>query len=98
MIAAFSITPLGVGESVGEVVAECVAIVRASGLANQTNAMFTNVEGDYDSVMAVIKRCVDHVTAVAPRLSVVVKMDVVADDPGGRMETKVRSVEDRLQG
>jgi len=44
MIAAFSITPLGVGESVGSEVAEAVRLVRTSGLANETNAMFTNVE------------------------------------------------------
>ncbi|HWE55408.1 MAG TPA: MTH1187 family thiamine-binding protein [Acidimicrobiales bacterium] len=96
MIAAFSITPLGAGESVGELVADCVRIVRASGLANETNAMFTNVEGPYDDVMAVIKACVYHVATKAPRVSVVVKMDVKADDRGGRMTAKVQSVEDRL--
>lgn len=46
MIAAFSITPLGTGESVGDAVADCVAIVRATELPNETNAMFTNVEGE----------------------------------------------------
>ena len=75
MIAAFSISPSGVGESVGDVVADCVRIVRASGLANETNAMFTNVEGEWDEVMAVIKACVDHVAEVAPRVGVVIKID-----------------------
>ena len=98
MIAAFSITPLGAGESVGSLVAECVRIVRASGLANETNAMFTNVEGGYDEVMAVVKACVDHVASVAPRVSVVVKLDVVASDPGGRLAAKVESVERHLAG
>ncbi len=98
MIAAFSITPLGAGESVGAVVADCVRIVRDSGLANETNAMFTNVEGPYDEVMAVIKACVDHVTSVAPRASVVVKMDVLASDPGGRLAAKVQTVERHLAG
>lgn len=51
MMAAFSITPLGTGESLGDAVADCVAIVRASALPNETNAMFTNVEGDWDEVM-----------------------------------------------
>ncbi|PWG73653.1 hypothetical protein DF186_21945 [Enterococcus hirae] len=45
MLAAFSITPLGAGDSVGDAVADAVAIVRESGLPNETNAMFTNVEG-----------------------------------------------------
>lgn len=96
MIAAFSITPLGAGESVGGLVADCVRIVRSSGLANETNAMFTNVEGDWDEVMSVIKACVDHLASVAPRVSLVVKMDVLADDPGGRMAAKVATVERHL--
>jgi uncharacterized protein (TIGR00106 family) len=102
LIAAFSITPLGpavgTGGSVGAIVAECVRIVRASGLPNETNAMFTNVEGEYDEVMAVIKDCVGYVASVAPRVSVVVKMDVLAADPGGRLASKVQSVEGHLGG
>ena len=50
MLVAFSVTPLGVGEAVGEVVAEAVRVVRESGLPNQTDAMFTTVEGDWVSI------------------------------------------------
>lgn len=75
MIAAFSVTPLGAGESVGDLVSDCIRIVRDSGLRNETNAMFTNVEGEWDEVMGVIKACIDHVAEVAPRVSVVVKLD-----------------------
>lgn len=96
MIAAFSITPLGAGESVSGLVADCVRIVRESGLGNETNAMFTNVEGEWDEVMAVIKACVDKVSEVAPRVSVVVKVDALSNDPGGRMAAKVASVEQKL--
>jgi uncharacterized protein (TIGR00106 family) len=98
MIAAFSITPLGAGESVGAVVAECVRLVRESGLPNETNAMFTNVEGEWEEVMALLKACVDKAAEAAPRVSVVVKMDVMRDDPGDRMRAKVDSVERRLAG
>jgi uncharacterized protein (TIGR00106 family) len=95
MLAAFSITPLGAGDSVSAAIAEVVALVRASGLANETNAMFTNVEGDWDEVMALIKACVDRVAEVAPRVSVVIKID---HRPGvtGAMRSKVESVERRL--
>jgi uncharacterized protein (TIGR00106 family) len=75
MLCAFSITPLGVGDSVGEVVADAVRLVRDSGLPNETNSMFTNVEGDWDEVMDLIKRCVDTVAMRSPRVSVVVKID-----------------------
>ena len=95
MLCAFSITPLGTGASVGDTVADAVRIVRDSGLPNETNAMFTNVEGDWDEVMALLKRCVDAVAAEAPRVSVVVKID---HRPGATdmLHSKVASVERHL--
>jgi uncharacterized protein (TIGR00106 family) len=75
MLAAFSITPLGGSDSVSPAVAEAVRLVRESGLPNETNAMFTNVEGDWDEVMALLKQCVDRVAQDAPRVSVVIKID-----------------------
>jgi uncharacterized protein (TIGR00106 family) len=95
MIAAFSITPLGTGESVGAEVAEAVRLVRQSGLPNETNAMFTNIEGDWDEVMGLIKACVGKVAEAAPRVSVVVKVDY---RPGveGAMVKKVESLESHL--
>ena len=76
MLVAFSVTPLGAGESVGDLVAEAVRVVRASGLPNRTDAMFTTVEGEWDEVMAVVKQAVDAVAAVAPRVSMVLKADI----------------------
>jgi uncharacterized protein (TIGR00106 family) len=96
MIAAFSITPLGTDESVGDLVAEAVRIVRASGLPNETNALFTNIEGEWDEVMAVIKECVDTMAQVAPRVSVVVKLDHRPGESSGRMSRKVESLEHKL--
>ena len=75
MLAAFSISPLGTGDSVSASVADAVRLVRESGLPNETNAMFTNVEGEWDEVMTLIKACVDKVAASAPRVSVVIKID-----------------------
>ncbi len=95
VIVAFSVTPLGVGESVGDLVAEAVRVVRESGLPNQTDAMFTLVEGEWDEVMAVVKRAVDAVAAHAPRVSVVIKADV---RPGvtDALTSKVARVEESL--
>ncbi|WP_433238337.1 MTH1187 family thiamine-binding protein [Actinomadura nitritigenes] len=92
MLVAFSVTPLGTGEDVGELVAEAVRVVRASGLPNRTDAMFTTVEGEWDEVMAVVKAAADAVAARAPRVSLVVKADL---RPGvtGAMDAKVESVE-----
>ncbi|TQJ24508.1 uncharacterized protein (TIGR00106 family) [Micromonospora sp. A202] len=95
MLIAFSITPLGVRESVGDLVADAVRVVRDSGLPNRTDAMFTTVEGEWDEVMAVVKQAVDVVAAHAPRVSVVLKADI---RPGvtDALTAKVAHVENRL--
>ena len=95
MLCAFSITPLGAGESVSGAVADAVRIVRSSGLPNETNAMFTNVEGEWDEVIALLKQCVDAVATEAPRVSIVVKIDY---RPGAhdQMHEKVAAIETRL--
>ena len=97
MLAAFSITPLGAGESVGELVADAVRIVRESGLPNETNAMFTNLEGECDEVMPVIHCSVDAVAARSPRVSIVIKID---HRPGvtDALHSKVETVERELGG
>jgi uncharacterized protein YqgV (UPF0045/DUF77 family) len=52
VLVAFSMTPLGAGERVGEIVAEAVRVVCDSGLPHRTDAMFTTVEGEtWDEVI-----------------------------------------------
>jgi uncharacterized protein (TIGR00106 family) len=95
VLVAFSVTPLGIGEGVGEVVAEAVRVVRDSGLPNRTDAMFTTIEGDWDETMAVVKQAVEAVAARAPRVSLVLKADL---RPGvtGALTGKVETVEHYL--
>ena len=97
MLVAFSITPLGVGDAVGEYVADAVRVVRDSGLPNHTDAMFTTIEGDWDEAMAVVKQAVNAVAAHAPRVSVVLKADI---RPGatGALTAKMESLERHLAG
>ena len=96
MLVAFSVTPLGTGEDVGEIVAEAVRVVRESGLPNRTDAMFTTVEGDWDETMAVVKRAVDAVAARAPRVSLVLKADLRPGVTDG-LTSKVEAVERYLR-
>ncbi len=98
MIVAFSVSPSGgdVTGSVGAAVTEAVRVVRASGLPNETNAMFTNIEGDWDEVMAVVKQAVDVVAAASSRVSLVLKADI---RPGytGQLSAKVQRIEKALE-
>ena len=99
MLVAFSISPTAADETggVSAAVAEAVRVVRESGLPCETNAMFTNIEGEWDEVMAVIKRAVDVVAAKSPRVGLVLKADI---RPGyeGQLTAKVERVERHLAG
>ena len=93
MIVAFSISPTASDDtgSVSKAVAEAIRVVRDSGLPYETNAMFTNVEGEWDEVMDVVRRAVDVVAATSPRVGLVLKADI---RPGytGQLTTKVERV------
>jgi uncharacterized protein (TIGR00106 family) len=95
MLVAFSVAPLGTGESVTQAVADAVRIVRESGLPNRTDAMFTTVEGEWDAVMDVVKRATEAVGRDGHRVSLVLKADI---RPGrtGELTGKVERVEAAL--
>lgn len=96
MLAAFSISPMGAGDSVGDAVAAVVAEIRASGLPNETSAMYTTVEGEPAEVFALIERCLAVAERFGPRVSGVVKID---HRPGheGQLTGKVERVERTLR-
>ena len=97
MLFAFSFAPAGVAtDSVSDIVAAAVRVVRESGLPNETTSMFTTIEAEtWDEGMDVIKRAVEAVQARAPRVSLVLKADI---RPGysGQMQSKVDRVESVL--
>ena len=94
MLLAFSISPQTTDQpdgSVSEAVAGAIGVVRESGLAHETTAMFTTLEGEWDEIMAVVKECVDTVGEYSPRVSLVMKADI---RPGytGQITAKVDRV------
>ncbi|GAA1921035.1 MTH1187 family thiamine-binding protein [Streptomyces sodiiphilus] len=96
MIVAFSVSPVGAGEDVGQAVADAVRVVRESGLPNRTDAMFTSIEGEWDEVMDVVKRATEAVHAHAGRVSLVLKADI-RDGMTDGLTSKVETVERLLQ-
>jgi len=99
MLVAFSISPAATGKdgSVSEAVAAAVRVVKESGLPWELTSMFTTVEGEWDEVMDVVKRAVDAVAAVSPRVGLVLKADI---RPGyeGQLTAKVERVNSLLEG
>lgn len=99
MIVAISISPSGADETggVAEGVARAVQVIRDSGLPNETNAMFTNIEGEWDEVMAVVKEAVFAVAETSPRVGLVLKADLRAGHDNGEMRAKVERLESHLE-
>jgi uncharacterized protein (TIGR00106 family) len=96
VLAAFSVTPIGTGNAaVADEVAEAIRVVRASGLPNRTDAMFTTIEGEWDEVMRVIHDAVQAVLQRVERVGLVIKADI---RPGvtDSLDAKVRAIEERL--
>lgn len=99
MLVAFSVAPAVADEtgSVAAAVARAIAVVRDSGLPNRTSSMFTEIEGEWDEVMAVVKAACDAVAEVSPRVGLVLKADIRAGY-AGQLTAKVDRIEALLEG
>ncbi len=75
MIAEFSIVPIGVGESLSAHVGRAFEVIESSGVAYEHHAMGTNLEGNWDEVMGVIKACRDRLLETSNRVSLSIKID-----------------------
>ncbi len=90
-LVAVAIAPFGVGEELSAEVAEVVKVIRESGLPNKTYSMFTEIEGEWDEVMKVVKEATYVLAEKGIRTEVILKADV---RPGftNTMEAKVEKV------
>lgn len=95
-LAELSIFPLDKGASLSPYVARAVRIIEDSGLPFAFGPMGTSIEGEWDEVMAVVKRCLDDLAEDCERISVQLKVDW-RRGPAGRITDKVRSVQHKLE-
>ncbi len=96
MLVSFSIFPLDKGVSVGKYVAKMIDIVDKSGLPYRTSAMSTVIEGNWDGVFKVIKRCHQTLMKNSKRVYMVITID---DRKGAknRIKGKVDRIEQVLK-
>lgn len=98
VVADVCVIPLGVGASVSQEVTECERVLRESGLKTRLHAYGTNIEGEWDEVMAAVKRCHERLHAMGvPRVSTSIRIGTRTDKEQS-MEDKVRKVEEGLAG
>lgn len=94
-LVAVAIAPFGEGEELSEYVADVLRVIRASGLKNRTSSMFTEIEGEFDEVMRVVRDATLVLAQKGIRTEIVLKADI---RPGyeNMMERKVEVVEELL--
>ncbi len=95
MLAGFSIVPIGAGSSIGNQLAVVLKIVDESGLPYKAGAMNTVIEGKWEEIMPLIKKCRDAIMEKEDR----VVISITIDDRKGktnRIEEKLLSLEKRL--
>lgn len=96
LIADFCVVPVGVGVSVSEYVAECQRVFEDADVEYAMHAYGTNVEGEWDEVMAALKRCHEAVHEMgAPRITTTVKLGTRTDREQ-TMQDKIDSVDEKL--
>jgi uncharacterized protein (TIGR00106 family) len=97
LIADISIIPLGVGLSLSSYVAACERVFAEAGLEPRLHANGTNVEGDWDRVMAALKRCHEVLHDMdVPRIATNLRLGTRVDrEPS--MDAKMRSVKEKMQ-
>ena len=95
MLAEFSIVPIGAGSSIGDRLAEVLKIVDASGRPYKANPMGTVVEGEWDEIMKLIKKCHAVVMKSGERALTTISIDDRKGKPN-RIDAKVKSVEKRI--
>jgi len=91
----FSIVPVGKGVGLSPVISRVMKVVVESGLSYKANPMGTVLEGEWDAVMGVVKKCHAEVMKDAERAVTTIKID---DRKGQnqRMEKKLEAVEQKL--
>ena len=93
-----SVIPLGAGLSLSKYVAACERILTEEGLDPQLHAHGSNVEGEWDEVMAGVKRCLAEVHEMgAPRIATFMKISTRTDREVSR-DAAVESVREKLAG
>ena len=98
MLAEFEIVPLGLGgASISGVLAKVAALIDQSGLDYRVGPMGTTVEGEWDRVLDLAKRCHEAMLQAAPRVMTTIRIDDRNDQPApGRITRKVASLEAKV--
>ena len=90
------VVPIGVGVSVSEYIAACQGVLKDAELKHEMHMYGTNIEGEWDEVMAAVKKCHEVVHKMgAPRISSTIRLGTRIDK-NQSMEDKIKSVQSKI--
>lgn len=95
MLTEFSIVPIGVGSSLGDRLSLIIKIIDESGMPYKVNPMGTVIEGEWEDIINLIKKCRDELMKNEERILISIKIDD-RKSKSNRINEKVASIERRL--
>ena len=95
MLVELSIMPLGSETHLSSRLAEILKMIDASGLAYQLTPMGTCLEGNWDEVMTLVRRCHEKARQFSPHVVTMLKIE---DDENAvnKLTTNVQHVEEKV--
>ncbi len=91
------VVPIGVGVSVSKYITACQKVLSDAGLTPHLHSYGTTVEGEWDRVLAAVKKCHETVHDMgAPRISTTIRLGT-RTDRAQTIDQKVESVRRKQQ-
>lgn len=95
MLMELSVLPLGRGRSISADLADLVKMIDATGLDYRLTPTGTIIEGNWEQLMDIAKKCHSNMRTKTERVITLMKVDDY-EQRSGRLTAAVKSVEDKL--
>jgi uncharacterized protein (TIGR00106 family) len=95
MLVQISVTPLGTGTSLSDEIAEVLRMVDESGLPYLLTPAGTCIEGTWDEVMPLVRRCHERMREMSPHVVTTLRIED-QEAKQDQLTENVRSVEEKV--
>lgn len=96
MLFSLSMFPIGQGHEIAHPVAEVVEEIEKAGLTHRVTAMDTQIEGEWEDVMPVIRRAQQRLLDEYPRVFLTLSVDEHTGVPPIRLQEAVHDIRQEL--
>ena len=96
MLVELSIIPLGGDTHLSDQIASVLEVVHESGLPYQLTPAGTCIEGDWDEVISLVRRCHERARETSPHVFTTVRIEDEADGRD-KLTRNITSVEEKIR-